>query len=270
MLSVGLGPLAFSVGQVLIALATGAALAAAGLAAREPSQRAGPLLLHALLVGVIMARVAFVLGSYPQYQGDWFAMLDMRDGGFLALPGAVSGAAYLGWWFWRAPSKRRPLAMGILVGSLVWGVTAGSIATIESTSRGLPQSQLATLEGDPAHLGEFRGKPMVVNLWASWCPPCRREMPLLEQAQDRRDGISFVFVNQGEGLKAVGSYLNREGLELDNVLLDRARAVGAEVGANGLPTTLFYNRAGHLVDAHTGMLSEATLHRGLKRIKGGS
>jgi thiol-disulfide isomerase/thioredoxin len=141
---------------------------------------------------------------------------------------------------------------------------------MESTSRGLPEGQLATLQGDPAHLADFQGKPMVVNLWASWCPPCRREMPILEKAQDRREGITFVFVNQGEGRKAIRSYLGGEGLELENLLLDRRRTIGERVGAQGLPTTLFYDRQGRLVDAHMGALSEATLHRGIERLTGGS
>jgi len=270
MASVGLGPLAFSVGQVLIALAMGAALFAAGLTVRTPEQRSGHLLLNALLVGLIVARAAFVVAYHGQYEGDWLAMLDIRDGGFLPIPGVVAAIAFLAWWFWRDPAKRRPLAVGVFVGGLVWGVTAGSIALMERTSRGLPQAQLATLQGDPARLADFQGKPMVVNLWASWCPPCRREMPILEKAQDRRDGITFVFVNQGEGRKAIRSYLGSEGLELENVLLDRRRAIGEMVGAQGLPTTLFYDRQGRLVDAHMGALSQATLHQGIERLPGGS
>ena len=269
MLSVGVGPLAFSVGQVVLALAMGAALLAAGLTVRKPEQRSGHLLLNALLVGLIVARAGFVLGYHDQYQGDWLAVLDIRDGGFLPLPGVLAAAAFLVWRFWREPAKRRPLAVGVLVGGLVWGVTAASIALMERTSRGLPQDQLATLQGDPTRLADFQGKPMVVNLWASWCPPCRREMPILEKAQDRRDDLTFVFVNQGEGVKAIRSYLSSEGLELDHVLLDRGRAIGTTVGAQGLPTTLFYNREGRLVDTHMGALSSATLHRGIERLKGG-
>src|SRR3546814_14561413 len=66
----------------------------------------------------------------------------------------------------------------------------------------------------------FRSRPMVLNLWATWCPPCRREMPVLEQAQGRYPGVVFVLVNQGEDRGTIHRYLDRAGLDLDHVLLD--------------------------------------------------
>ena len=106
---------------------------------------------------------------------------------------------------------------------------------------------------------------MVVNLWASWCPPCRREMPMLEQAQQARDDVSFVFVNQGESVDAVETFLQRESLSLDHLYRDPNMAFGRKVGAMAMPTTLYYNGDGQLVDTHFGELSRATLDRSLER-----
>jgi len=103
------------------------------------------------------------------------------------------------------------------------------------------------------------GRPMVVNLWASWCPPCVREMPVLEEAQETQKDIAFVFVNQGEGPPTVNSFLDEHGLTLRNVVLDRRREVASNTGNQGLPTTLFYNASGQLVTTHYGELSSATL-----------
>jgi hypothetical protein len=91
-------------------------------------------------------------------------------------------------------------------------------------------------------------------------------MPVLARAQAERDDIDFVFVNQGEDEARVRAYLDGEGLRLRNVLLDPFSAVLREAGSRGLPTTLFFDAGGRLVDVHMGELSEATLGRQLERL----
>jgi thiol-disulfide isomerase/thioredoxin len=108
---------------------------------------------------------------------------------------------------------------------------------------------------------------MVVNLWATWCPPCRREMPVLAAAQKQETGVSFVFVNQGEEGSTAQRYLNIEKLDLANVLLDPGARLGREVGSGSLPTTLFYDTNGRLVDTHLGQLSAASLASKLSKIR---
>ncbi len=108
---------------------------------------------------------------------------------------------------------------------------------------------------------------MVVNLWATWCPPCREEMPLLALAQQRETGVTFVFVNQGESDKLVRRYLHDEILELDNVLLDPASSLRMAVGSKGLPTTMFYDAAGRLVRRHVGLVSRQELTTILRSLR---
>jgi len=67
----------------------------------------------------------------------------------------------------------------------------------------------------------------VVNLWASWCPPCRHEMPVLQQAQAANTDVNFVFVNQGETPGTIRSYMDRRALTLRNVLVDAQLQVGS-------------------------------------------
>lgn len=100
---------------------------------------------------------------------------------------------------------------------------------------------------------------MVVNLWATWCPPCRHEMPVLRDAQSRHSEVVFVFANQGESADAVRHYLDSERLRLDNVLLDSGMQTGQRAGSGALPTTLFYNAQGKLVNRHLGELSTESL-----------
>ena len=106
---------------------------------------------------------------------------------------------------------------------------------------------------------------MVVNLWASWCPPCRREMPVLAAAQQSDPEARFVFVNQGEDGTTAGNFLRSARLDLHYVLLDPSAGFGREVGSTALPTTLFYDASGRLVDTHLGELSVGALAKKLNQ-----
>jgi thiol-disulfide isomerase/thioredoxin len=114
-----------------------------------------------------------------------------------------------------------------------------------------------------------QGRPLVVNLWASWCGPCRQEMPVLAAAQQREPRIGFVFVNQGESAATVRAYLASLGRPLHEVLLDPGSTLGPAVGSHGLPTTLFVDTRGHVVDAHFGVLNAAALQSRLRPLRPG-
>lgn len=131
--------------------------------------------------------------------------------------------------------------------------------------REIPDSGLSTLDGELVNLVDLQpGKPKVVNLWASWCPPCIREMPVLERAQERHPGITFVFVNQGEQLETITSFLGQQELSIRNVLSDVSGSLAGATGSHALPTTLFYDAEGRQVDAHMGELSNASLAQKLE------
>lgn len=124
----------------------------------------------------------------------------------------------------------------------------------------------------PALLRPLRaapGRPAVVVLWASWCAPCREEMPLLAAAQQREAGVRFLFVNQGESAATVGRYLAGLPYAVQDVLLDAGAALGPAVGSPGLPTTLFYDARGRRLDAHFGVLNAAALESRLRPLRAG-
>lgn len=193
MLTLDLGPLALPVRYLLLLLAFAAAWAVGWWAGRRQRLDPEPTLFAMLLGGLVLARLAFVL----QYAGDYAAApwqaLDIRDGGFLLWPG-VLGALLIGAIrAWRRAALRRPLALGVLAGALVWGGASLALHQLERAGR-LPELTLRDLAGRPVLLDELRGQPLVINLWASWCPPCRREMPVLLAARQSEPGVRFVVV----------------------------------------------------------------------------
>lgn len=123
----------------------------------------------------------------------------------------------------------------------------------------LPDLQLATLDERAISLREYVGQPIVLNLWATWCPPCRREMPVLEQAQNEFPDVAFVLVNQGESVQQTLAFLESEGLDLTHVLLDQASDTMRTLRTGGLPTTFFFDAQGQLVDLHLGEITMADL-----------
>ncbi len=128
----------------------------------------------------------------------------------------------------------------------------------------LPGMTLERLEGGTLALSQLAGKPVVVNLWASWCGPCRREMPALRKAQLAHPGVAFIFVNQGETPDEIRAYLSRQDIVLDNIVLDDKAALARFLGSKALPSTFFFDRDGKLVARRVGELSAATLSQHLQ------
>ena len=170
------------------------------------------------------------------------------------------------WQAWRTQSIRKPLTSALAAGLLIWGLGSMTLYGLEQGTR-LPQLTFRDSSGASVALEDYVGKPLVVNLWATWCPPCRREMPVLAEAQRDNPQLTVLFVNQGEGPAVVSRYLETQALALDNVLLDSGGHLGQHVGSMALPTTLFYDDEGRQAGSHLGELSRASLARALEVLK---
>ena len=270
MLSLQIGPLALPVGLVLLFVSLFVAYGVAWWLRRyRQLPDASPLVSDMLIAGLLAARLAFVLRWHEQYLAAPWSIINIRDGGFLA-PAGIAGALAIAAWRCRHPAMaamRRPLAISVAAGALSWGVLSAGLGLAYDRPTALPAVALRTLDGESVSLAALAaGKPMVVNLWASWCPPCRREMPVLAAAQQARADIVFVYANQREDAAAAGAFLDRSGVTLRNVVLDSEAALGKAAGSSALPTTLFYDARGRLADTHLGELSDASLASKLQKI----
>ncbi len=274
MLSISLGPLALPLLPLLWLGAVGLASWGAERWMRqtrhtpEQAQRAGHAVMVAALVGWLGARAGHVLQHLDVFVTSPWSVLDVRDGGGEWGSGLAAGLAWLALRLWREPTWRRP----------VLGATAlsASLAVVGGVWLGVGQAPppvvltLTPLDASSPHplrLGEATGRPRIVNLWASWCGPCRAEMPLLARTQHLETGLDVLFVNQGESAAAVRAYLTDTSLALRHVWLDDARALGRAVGSTGLPTTLFYDAQGRLVSRHFGILTAVALETKLRALR---
>lgn len=264
MLSISLGPLAFPVAPLWLLAVLCLTLWLAGRwAGPQDARRADTAVWWAAAAGLLAARLGHVLGHLDAYLGQPADVLDLRDGGWWAPAGVLAFALALAWQARGQPLLRRALGRAGLAGAVLWLAGQGAlwVAGGGLQDRPVPAVALQAFpDGRAASLPDLLdGRPVVVNLWASWCGPCRAEMPLLARAQQEHPGVRFLFVNQGEGAEAVRAYLQREGLPLHDVWLDPVARLGPAVGSRGLPTTLFLDARGRQVDAHFGVLSAASL-----------
>jgi len=134
----------------------------------------------------------------------------------------------------------------------------------------LPELTLERLEGGQVALADAAGEPTVINLWATWCPPCRRELPMLAAAARANPDVRFYFADQGEGADTVRAYLDeRPDIEIDGVLLDAASSLSERFEAMGLPVTLFFNASGDHVLTHVGEVTEVDMLNYLTDLKRG-
>ena len=129
-----------------------------------------------------------------------------------------------------------------------------------------PDFALTTLNGEEFKLSAQRGMPVVLNFWATWCPPCRAELPELRAASERYAGqVAIVGVNQAETAATVAKSAPALGLTFP-IPLDQSGSVSRVYGVRSLPTTFFIDRDGVIRQIQNGPLTETTLAQLLRTI----
>ncbi len=113
--------------------------------------------------------------------------------------------------------------------------------------------ELGLLGGDPGTLFEHRGKVVFLNFWATWCPPCREEMPSMQLLYDelREEGLEILAVNVLENRETAQEFIDEQGFTYP-VLLDRDGRVMLRYGVRAYPTTYLIDREGYVIGVRPG------------------
>ncbi len=154
-----------------------------------------------------------------------------------------------------------------LLALLVWKVAAGDRSEVAGAlAQGrlvpAPAFDLPRLDGEGSlSLADFRGQPLLVNFWASWCVPCEEEAPALQQAweEHRGDGLVVIGINHDDLRGDALAFVEKHGATYPNVV-DRDRKAVADYGLTGVPETFFVDREGRIVGRIRGAVdSEANV-----------
>lgn len=262
--TVSLGPLAFATDRLLaVFLLLGFLFLVDRILVAEKS-KVSPATGMAIVAGLIMARLAFVALHWKAYAVDPWTALAFWQGGFTAWAGLLATAAILAWRMRPVSAMRKALGALAAVAAIWFAATA----LLQPQARPLPDlPALVRMDGTELTPESLAGGPFAINLWATWCPPCRRELPMLADVAAKSE-IPILLANQGENRQTVADYLVASGISHHSVVLDTQMGF-MEAAANGvLPTTIFVDSNGEVVATHVGEISRAALSDQLQQLQG--
>ena len=176
------------------------------------------------------------------------------------------------------PIQRRALYIIILAAGLAWiflsadRTGTATASEIPAPREGFlaPDFQLQTIEGETITLSELKGQAVLVNLWATWCPPCRAEMPAMQKLYDEYKGQGFevlaVNMTYQDDPSAILPFLRENNLTFP-VLLDQTGGMARSYELRSLPSSFFINREGKIHEVVIGgPMSEALLRTRIESI----
>jgi thiol-disulfide isomerase/thioredoxin len=231
--------------------------------------------------GIVGARLGFVLMNWSAFGGAPWTALYFWQPGYSPYSGLLVGAAYAVWRVWRRSIDERSSYLRALGGGYALGAVL-AIAVLSTmnmfagsdvirTGEPVPDFTLVDLNGDTVRFSDLDGQVVVLNFWATWCPPCRREMPILDRFQKEYGsrGVSVVGIDVGEDRDVVRRFVQSMGVEYpiwvdaqgESAGSDRSQSIHRRFGGVGLPTTIFIDAEGIVRDRHLGELNRAILQK---------
>jgi peroxiredoxin len=165
------------------------------------------------------------------------------------------------------------LSIGLLMGFLVVQSSGRSTEGIRAfrdaaPARGLPIAdfELVSLTGETVKLSQFRGRPVIINFWGTWCPPCRNEMPLLQSVYEaHQPDLVILAVNVDDSVANIEQFVEEMDLTF-TILLDENNSVRSQFQVIGFPTTYFVDREGVLREQFIGELNQQRIDEYIAKI----
>ena len=158
--------------------------------------------------------------------------------------------------------SRCGLAIGLLVALLL---ACGAPQTAPGELEPAPAFDLESLAGPKVSLASLRGRPAIIDFWATWCAPCVRQIPVLNALLDKRgDEVAVIGISVDvDGADAVAPFAEEHGIEYTVLFGDEALA--QDFGARGFPTLFVLDAEGSILEAHVGVASLDELEEALER-----
>ncbi len=216
---------------------------------------------------ILAARAGYVVSNSAAFAASPLDILKLWQGGFSARAGGYGAILVIA----ASALARRGLILPLASAAILAGLVSEGTMLALTEQRPLGATTLSTarfadLSGHAAPLADPPGRPVIVNLWASWCGPCRREMPMLQEIAATTPGVEMRFVNQGESPEVIRRYLFEQLLSGADIRLDPERRLMARYLSLGLPATLFFRPDGKLQAGIIGEISRAEVLRQIDAI----
>jgi peroxiredoxin len=173
------------------------------------------------------------------------------------------------------------IAVGIVIVGLIWffdrpgGVGSSSSITLTASASGpaprldkvAPDFSVRDLDGNMVALSDFRGRPVWINFWATWCPPCRAETPDIQEVYEDNQaaGLVVLGISIGEDADSVRGYMERTGTTFTTAL-DSDTSIAATYRIVGIPTHFFVDAEGILREWRIGSMSMKTMRKNVEAI----
>ena len=136
----------------------------------------------------------------------------------------------------------------------------------EPARQAAPDFTMYTLEGEPVKLSDFQGKPVILNFWASWCGPCKMEMPEIQKFYETYgDEIHFLLVSVDDSADTAKAFIADAGYTFP-VYFDTTSLGAYTYGASSIPLTFFIDAEGYPAAYYMGAMSESILQQGVELI----
>ena len=160
--------------------------------------------------------------------------------------------------------------MGIMGNDSQFDTTAPDGSHPEKTDPPAPDFYFTDYDGNRLQLSQFEGKPVILNFWASWCGPCKSEMPDLEEAFKTYGGdIHFIILNMTDGsretVQSARNYIDSQGYTFP-VYYDTNQNGAISYGVSGIPVTFFIDAEGYVVGMYSGAMTANILQQGIDLI----
>jgi thiol-disulfide isomerase/thioredoxin len=234
---------------------------------------------HAAWLGVVGARLVFVVVNFSAYRFTPWTILYFWQPGYMYLGGLLFGGACMLWQSSIYQSNERKTFLAVITASYLLAtiIFLSTIASLELLrpsgvpGKGdlAPDMQFLKLDGDTVGLSDLKGRGIVLNFWATWCPPCRREMPMLDEFHKNYsdDGLSVIGLAVNEPAAQVRQVFDSMGLSYPVWVdapgslsgVNHSQAVFNRYGGVGLPMTIFIDRKGIIREVYVGELSRGYL-----------